>query len=254
MKRCSKCGTKFEEGIFCPECGTRVDSEDFEKPIMENDDTEINQEQDLKIKIEKRKQELEYEALKRKQELEYEAEKRKKELEFEVNKRKQELEFQAEQEKKEQEEKRRTVRGRVYSSQPEADEAKKQHELLDSLIKELSYEKILKRQDILKSFDAGKITVKEVKDRFDKLSEKVNAKDARAPLYCRKVGLSSLAALIICIITGVLVEGSKNDALAIVAMIAACWVWVSFIWWIVWSLKIKAKKVSKKSNYYLKDI
>lgn len=67
MMKCRKCGTEFEEGIFCPECGTRVEQEIVGKEEKNLEvSVEIERQKTEQARIEKEKVEKELELTKQK--------------------------------------------------------------------------------------------------------------------------------------------------------------------------------------------
>ncbi|WP_455190866.1 hypothetical protein [Eubacterium ramulus] len=106
--KCKNCGTEFTEGIFCPECGTKVDvpedsnSDEVKEKVGENN---------LEAAAAERKKAAELETQKRKQQAAIEEEQRKREQEEALRKKriedeekqKQEEQLRIEKEKKEKE-------------------------------------------------------------------------------------------------------------------------------------------------------
>lgn len=106
---CKKCGNQFEEGIFCPECGTRVEESTIpvSEPIVsvptvtkeEAEEKAAKRKQELELEAEKRKQELELESIRKKQEMELESIRKKQELELEAEKKRRQMELELEQQR-----------------------------------------------------------------------------------------------------------------------------------------------------------
>jgi len=122
---CKNCGLEFDEGIFCPECGTRIDNHG------END----------QLKDQKEKNELEIEKAKAEQER-YAKEKAEHEAELlrqrnENIRLEQEIaEKKKEEEKKREEEEARTFNGVLYNSVEEMVKAKEDYSIEESKKKE----------------------------------------------------------------------------------------------------------------------
>lgn len=117
--KCQKCGTEFNEGIFCPECGAKYDEREVERAESE----------------EKEKLRLEFEKTKLEQErLAVEKAAHKAELVRQENMR-------MEMEKKEKEELARTFNGVIYASIEEMKAAKEKY------AEQLAREKNLKKID-----------------------------------------------------------------------------------------------------------
>lgn len=79
--RCAKCGCVFDEGLFCPECGTKYDAEAEQKY-----EAELKRQQEIQEQENQRRREEEEKA----KELERQEEKEKRELEKEKAKAEQE--------------------------------------------------------------------------------------------------------------------------------------------------------------------
>lgn len=128
--KCKNCGYEFDEGIFCPECGTKYD-EESEKEVKENIELVEQIEKDKQEEKEVRELELE----KTKLELErlavekaaHEAELARQENEKERIKQEKALKAE-EREKKKQEELTRTFNGVVYNTVEEMNQAKQVYE------------------------------------------------------------------------------------------------------------------------------
>jgi len=143
--KCLKCGCEFQEGIFCPECGTRYDEEEAKKIEAERQEAENRRKEELKkldeekriqdeIRRQEEKEKRELEIAKAKMEQEKLASERaaheaelvrqqneKARIEIENHKK------MEEQEKKHQEELARTFNGVLYSSIDEMKDAKAKH-------------------------------------------------------------------------------------------------------------------------------
>lgn len=125
--RCAKCGCIFDEGLFCPECGTKYDAEaeqKYEEELKQRRDEE-EKAKELKRQEEKEARELEKEKAKVEQER---LAKERAEKEAEVLKlRKEEAERKAEEKRRAREEQlkaeeksARTFNGIEYQTEDEA--------------------------------------------------------------------------------------------------------------------------------------
>lgn len=144
--KCIKCGFTFDEGLFCPECGTKYDAEEEKKRIeemkrqYEREEQEKQriyqkeeQERELKRQEEREKRELEKAKAKVEQER---LAKERVEREAEVLRlRKEEAERKAEEERKAKEEQRekedrlsRTFNGIEYQTKEEMEAVKRSFE------------------------------------------------------------------------------------------------------------------------------
>lgn len=113
--KCQKCGTEFDEGIFCPECGAKYDEREAER-------AESEEKERLRLEFEKTKLEQERLAVEK---AAHEAE-----LARQENMR-------LEMEKKEKEELARTFNGVVYASIEEMKAAREKYEEQQTIEKNL---------------------------------------------------------------------------------------------------------------------
>lgn len=116
MMKCRKCGTEFEEGMFCPECGTRVEEEQSQKIIETEEKSvdpaiEIERQKTEQARIEKEKVETELELAKQKIEQEKLEMERKKQQEVEQKR----IQEEQEADKKRKEQKKMENEGKVMS-------------------------------------------------------------------------------------------------------------------------------------------
>ncbi len=121
--KCIKCGFEFDEGIFCPECGTKCAEE---PELTEEEKQRMADEEKAKMELELAKAKADQDRLvKEKAEKEAELLKQKNEnlrIEQEMEARK------AEAERQKQEELTRTFNGTVYNSVEEMNTAKMSYE------------------------------------------------------------------------------------------------------------------------------
>lgn len=158
--KCTKCGYEFEEGLFCPECGTKYDKDEAKRIEIEEEEAAKKRSAEEKLRQETLKQETEEKKIE--EELRRREEKEKRDLEIEKTKVEQaRLEAEKiaheaelirqqnekarieqenkirmeEQEKKRQEELTRTFNGVLYNSIHEMNLAKAKYEEQIELVK-----------------------------------------------------------------------------------------------------------------------
>lgn len=163
---CKNCGTEFNEGIFCPECGVQNCQDDM------NMDSVVEQESILKKReeiVEQEKQRLILE-----KELKEQEEKVKKE---EVERLKSEKEaVEAQKQLEREQEKRRSYAGVTYRTEEEAISAREDNEKINMLKQRLlSTNKQKERKLIFEEFSET-ITNPIAKQRLEQLKIKVNKK------------------------------------------------------------------------------
>ena len=251
---CKKCGAEFSEGIFCPECGTKIEA-DYEEQTSMNK----GKEQAEKVRLAKEKVEADSiqaeKARLAKEKAEADAIQAEK---ARLAKEKAEVEAiqareKAEQAAREREElEARTYKGVVYSDTTQARLAKDEDDMIDNLKSRLLLTK--KQQDRRKIVDEFKnnIQTPEVKKRLDALKMKAHQNRPKAILYNYIYGLSVILSIIITLIMGVsgLYTGSWENVMVIVVS----WYAIGIPVWIVWKIVLVIK--SHSPDYYLniKDI
>lgn len=240
--KCSNCGVEFNEGIFCPECGTRNDNENADATSDFNVENEKADVEKAKATAEKAKAEAE--------KIKADAERVKAEAEraqAAVEREKAEVEkikkAQANLEKEDF--LNRTVRGTVYKTMDEAELAKKEHNMLDVLISQLVTLKSQKqRQGKFGEFNVEINTV-DVKNRYELLKAKIMQKQPLSEKANAIYGVSVAIALVAWIL-GVLMD---------VDVETSTWLLITFMWsgaglvvWPIWKIILFVKSRSK--DYY----
>lgn len=246
--KCKRCGMEFSEGIFCPECGMKSEERVHELERQEQREREeqeriIQEEQERKRREQIEKEEKEKQEKKRLESERKAAEKRAREQEI---KNRIELE-NAEAERLQQENTRkeiesRTVKGVIYKTFEEAEQARIEHKKIDLLKEKLLLEKSSqKRKEIYSNFHET-ILIKEVKYRYDLLQETINNTFEKS----RKLNIVYGISVIITFILAMIFElSNKNEILFTVFMIwTGFGVWIWPIWKIV--LVVKNKKLKSK--------
>ena len=214
---CKKCGTKFSQGVFCPKCGEKITSESTDKSNHEVSSV------DKELELLKQKNEnlrLERERLTREQEM------AKRDLDS------------------------RTVQGTVYKSIEEAEQAKREHNMIDGLRENLmSTKSQRKRKEIFEQFNEQIATV-EVMNRYELLKTKVTRAIPISEKLSRIYGVTVLITFVVSMVMFSIIEGE----VPLVGQIFI--IWASFgIWiWPIWKIILFVK--SKSKNYYknLKNI
>lgn len=240
--KCKKCGTEFDEGIFCPECGMKNEekSQLSESNIKEKELQE--QERREKEQLEKERKQQEKDRLERERK---EAELRAKEREAKAKAEQENAEAKRlEQENAKREMESRTVKGVMYKTFEEAEQARNEHKKID-LLKEklLSTKSQKKRQEIFNEFREP-IEIRETKFRYDLLADKINTVPPKSEKLCKMYGYTVLIAFVVYMVNSMI---AGND-LSTVGLICAlwcgfgCWIWP--IWKIVQVIK------SKSANHY----
>lgn len=243
--KCSKCGTEFSEGIFCPECGTKNVTEEMLKKEAEKT---LESERILQEKLEAERAEAE-QKMREKFEAEQAEVEQKMREKFEAEQaeaeQKMREKLEIEQANSEKSVSLRTVRGVVYKTIDEAELAKREHAMIDNLKNQLLTIKSQKKRQ--KKFSEFKTEMKtfDAKSRYEllkgkmiqkqPLSEKANA------IYGWTVFVASIAWIVIAI-----VEENVDTS---------TWFYVMFFWsflgviiWSVWKIVLFIK--SKGKNYY----
>lgn len=242
--KCINCGTEFKEGIFCPECGTRNENipslsevELQEKECAEKEQREAEKKERERIEREREKERLERE---------------RKETEVKVKERearaKAELENaearRLEQENAKREMESRIVKGVMYKTFEEAEQARDEHKKIDFLKEKLlSTKSQKKRQEIFREFNEP-IEIREAKYRYDLLAAKINTVPPKSEAICKIYGYTVLIAFVVYMI----ISMTTTNDISTLGMICAlwggfgCWIWP--IWKIVQVIK------SKSANHY----
>lgn len=216
--KCKNCGTEFAEGIFCPECGTRCEdiaNAEVERIARENAEVERQARENA------------------------EAER--------IVREKAEAERLAEENRKADVESR-TIHGTVYETADEAQQAKREHDMIDVLKTRLLATKSQKeRQKIFGNF---KETIQNIdaRKRYELLEEKVSRRKPLTETLNRIYGITVLITFFIAVIMSI----NEDDSIL---------QWISFFWagfgvwiWPIWKIVLVVK--SKNENYYknIKDI
>lgn len=251
--KCSNCGTQFEEGVFCPECGTKNEKivQLTEKEIREKERQEIERKETERREKERLEQE-QREKEKRLESERKEAEARAKEAEARAkeSEAKAKVEQEAtlakrlEQENAKREMESRTVNGVMYRSFEEAEQARDEHKKIDLLKEKLLLTKSQKkRQEILKQFNEP-IEIREPRHRYDLLVAKVNTALPKSEMICKVYGYTVLLMFVICMVDAMV----ATDEMTTVGLVAA--IWAGFGCWIWPICKIVQIVKSKSVNHY----
>lgn len=255
--KCKKCGTAFDEGIFCPECGIKNE----EKPqLSEANIKELERQKQERLEREQREKERQEQERREKERLEKERKQQEKERlecerkEAEIRAKEREAKAKVEQENAEtkrleqenakREMESRTVKGVMYKTSEDAEQARNEHKKID-LLKEklLSTKSQKKRQEILKEFNEP-IMIRETKYRYDLLSAKVNTVPPKSELICKIYGYTVLVMFVVCMIDA-MIATDEMSTIGLISILWAgfgCWIWP--IWKIVQVIK------SKSANHY----
>lgn len=255
--KCKKCGNEFDEGIFCPECGTKNE----DKPQMSEEDIkELERQQQERIEREHQEKERQEQERREKERLAKERQQQEKERlererkEAEVKAKEREARAKAEQENAEakrleqenakREMESRTVKGVMYKTFEEAEQARNEHKKID-LLKEklLSTKSQKKRQEIFSEFNEP-IEIRETKFRYDLLADKINTVPPKSEMVCKIYGYTVLVMFVICMVDA-MIATDEMSTLGLISMLWAgfgCWIWP--IWKIVQVIK------SKSANHY----
>lgn len=217
---CKNCGTEFTEGIFCPECGMRIEEE---KRIVEPKDLN-NVQKDIGHEESKVKNQMKNNA---ESELLIAKEKAKAE-----KAQKERMEIEA-----------RTYNGVIYDSVKEARCAREENDKIDLLKQRLeTIKNQSERQKVMADFN-DEITTVEAKKRLAMLKQKVSQPVPKAEKNNKYVGIVSIVLFIISIVI---------DAFWQADTAAAFLVLISFGGIIVWFIrKIINVVKSKTRSYYL---
>ena len=150
------------------------------------------------------------------------------------------------QENKETELKNRTVRGVLYSTLSEADNAREEHNQIDILKEKLMLVKSQeKRVEIFRAFKY-EFQFADPKRRYELLKLKIETPVPRSEKYINIYGISVLITFFIYLVL------NMNEGLTgiLLGISMGCFIWSSFgVWiWVVWKIVLKCKR--KKKNYY----
>lgn len=233
--KCVKCGTEFYEGIFCPECGTRLEvgEESISTPVTEPYDAEA-----IKLKNET----LQMEAAK----VEAETKRLEKEAEIKRLQIQEEQLKQAASQKALKEKASRTFRNVEYKTTEECNKAKKDHETIEQWISELSrYKKQNKRQELFASLPINSISTADALERIEKLKTRVNVPDPIGNKINFFIGILALVTFVLLLVVP---DGTTLSLVMVAIGSIAFWVWL------IWRIIIIIKSKSKSSPLYLKDI
>lgn len=242
--KCSNCGTEFEDGIFCPECGKKCEGtlQNFIIEVKKEGEEveELTKERVAAERLEKEKEKVER-LEKEKEEIERLI--KEKEKAESLAKEKMETERLA-QENLKRDIDMRTVRGTVYKTLDEAELAKEEHNKIDVLKSQLLNTKSQKKRQKIFSDFTETITTIDAKNRYEMLKEKISRKVPVSELINCIYGITLLFALFAVIIGSILVGVDKSIFLMI------CATWVGFgIWiWPIWKMVLLI--ISVGQNYY----
>ena len=248
--KCTKCGFEFDEGIFCPECGTKNEPKKVKtgEEFLEKKG-EVDREREERGRAKRETQEREASERLQKTKIE----------QARLAKEKAEAEERLAREKKEQERllkektqlEARTYQGIVYADEQEARLANEENGTINALKEQLIPVKSQNdRRKILSEFDSKEIihTV-EAKKRYELLKVKINQDKPKALLYNMIYGISVILAIIITMIMGTM-GIVENVFFFIVAM----WYGIGIPVWIIWKIVLIIKSKGKNYYLYIKDI
>lgn len=230
---CKKCGAEVVEGIFCPECGTRLEltvetDECEEKIVQEENDTE---------KVTKDK--IEYERLaKEKAETELKVAKEMAAAEKASNERRN-LEA-------------RTYKGILYTNEQEVTLAREEDLKIEGLKQRLlTTRKQNERKRIFEEFKDDIRTV-QARHRLEMLKIKIDQEKPKNIMYNRIYGWTVVLSFFMVMLISSLVPNS--DLSIFLNIILSLWFCIGIPVWIVWKIVLIIK--SKSKDYYLniKDI
>jgi predicted nucleic acid-binding Zn-ribbon protein len=221
--KCINCGTEFNEGIFCPECGHKYDEEEI-----------------ARIEREKKEREAREIAEKAEREAKEKAEREAREK-AENERLLRERQEREERQRAEEELLSRTFNGKVYADKEEADLAKMESNQVEALKQRLlSTKKQDERRKIIAEFgDAPK--TEESRARYEALKAKSEQEKPKSIIINWIYGITVLIAFIPAVTLSV-----ENGAVYYIAM---AWAGCGFYIWIIWKIVLFIKSKSKK--YYL---
>lgn len=261
---CKQCSTEFDEGMFCPECGTKHEINNEGSVNAEN---EIYQSDIAKVEVEKKKLAVEKEAVERMvQELQEKERIARESVEYERKEKERVMKELVEQkgiekarldnervelekrklveENRKKEMETRTVKGIVYETLEEAELAKKEHYMIDLLKERLQSEKKQEnRQEILKDYKE-EFQILEARHRFELIKSRVDKKVPFAEKANFIYGITVLITFVISMIAMSAYPESNN------VFIMICFWWTAFgVWtWLVWKIVLFIK--SRRKDYY----
>ena len=218
MMKCKMCGTVFEKGIFCPECGTRIE---IDTKTIKDNETNFNEEQ------ENEKQKIEVERLKQ------ENEKQKIEVE------------RLKQENERRDREKRVVHGKEYGTIEEAEIAELEHNKIELLKSQMLLTKSQeKRREIVEKFNYD-FQTSDAKKRFDLLKAKANVETPISEKVNLFYGLSVLVTFFLGTIFPSLFGNGEINIFS-----AVCIAWAGFgVWiWPIWKVVQIVKR--KDENHY----
>lgn len=242
--KCSNCGTEFEDGIFCPECGKKCEE------TLQNFSVKVKQDGEKVEGLEKERGEAERLA-KEKEKVER-LEKEKENLERQVKENAESLEKEKmENERLAQENLKRdmdmrTVWGTAYQTLDEAVLAKEEHNKIDVLKSQLLNTKSQKKRQKIFSDFTETITTIDAKNRYEMLKEKISRKVPVSETINCIYGITVLVTFLVAMI-GLVVLGTDTP---IFPFLVICATWAGFgIWiWPIWKLVLLI--ISVGQNYY----
>lgn len=270
--KCFKCGYEFDEGMFCPECGTKFDAEEAKRI----EDERITLEK-IKKEEERKQKELQRQERKEKRELELEKakveqeriakEKAEKEAEVlrlkneslrmeqeiaqqKADEERQALERKVEEERATADKISRTYKEVVFDSAELAARAAEEDQTIDMLKKRLmATTKQKERRIIIERFN-DEIITEPAKSRLRKLKNKVSIEPPKSNIYCTYYGIS----VIISIVLATMFDSLLMVNLKPLGIGIACWAGFGMWIWPIWRIVIAVRNRSKESYLYIKDI
>lgn len=236
--RCKQCGTYFEEGIFCPECGTKMEAEDTTEFVY--DESEKSKEEHEKPKREKQSVEEEKGE-------DGEAQRREEKNRLEEAER-------LIRENPMRDLENRTVRGTVYKTVEEANAAKAEHDQIDILKEKLMLIKSQKRRREVFNEFKNELKFMDAKKRYELLKVKVETPTPLSEKALNIYGITVLSSILIFIYIVLAFNETVTGILERIEIICFAWGGIGIWIWIIWKIVLMVRQ--RKSSYYrnIKDI
>ena len=270
--KCLKCGTEFEEGVFCPECGNRVISEDTNNTLVMPTMSAEDREHQLQVMREKTEQErLALERANAARDAQAMADQKDREHQLQLMRERTEQErlaterVAADREKAmaaKQLERERIALEREKISQTESEKRELinfENRKIDGLKSALMATKSQdKRREIFYAFN-DQLETFEARGRYQRLKDKVDIEEPQSIKVKKIYGSSIIAAFTIfwvgAIVWSIITKGANTPIVidVIGTILFLHWFFGGIIW-IVWSVIEGIKRKMKGHYLYIADI